>query len=549
MNVFLHLWTTGIGLWGAVQLAVVLGQPMAVHIYMAVTASTCPVTISVLHSALLYGMMVTPLPAVMEFDPRCVCALAIALGYGLQDVAHWICVEKTFMDDYIMTRPWMLIIHTLWLMPFVIESLLMRQCFLPNLVNRNRIIFCQVASRGAVRELREWIKKNVPSDVKETTHVWPHKQDGTSGPVKALEDDSAILAAFRKVFTSTHYDVSPVQDMNEIYVTAAGAKRDINSDAVFYTKHTDGPYWFLPGASLYRVLVGVTPNTMVRTRFNLQHESQDKVVDMHDVLGFDYNRELHWIDHVPRASNAERRSLVKLHFIVYPKGWEKYGKFCAILNTNYNTWARNNFLQTLKVEGAYDFILAWWIWLTTIINATFEENVGWSNLVYVAVAYSLGPLPFLILTSYRHYCIYITTFAYRLSMVAHGEFIRDVLFFKIVAISHLSRRLLPMVELPHDATGLLLVLVGFSITMLATARLGKIRTYFGSELGFVKPEWITGFPYGVVPHPMIVGQIIAYSAVLCWWWDRIATENMLLVAGHIGFYTAHMVQEIIASDY
>lgn len=335
----------------------------------------------------------------------------------------------------------------------------------------------------------------------------------------------------------------------QIYVTAVGAKKDINSDAVFYTKHNDGPYWFLPGASLYRVLVGVTPNRMVRTRFNLQHESQDKIVDMYDVLGFDYNRELHWIDHVPGVTNTERRSLVKLHFIVYPKGWHQYGKFCAQLNTNYNTWARNNFLQTLKVESSYDFVLAWWIWLTTIINATFEEKIGWSNLVYVLAAYALGSTPFLILTSFRHYCIYITTFTYRQPMVAHGEFMRDVLFFKTVAISHLSRRLLPMVELPKDAPGLLLVTAGFGITMLATARLGMIRTYFGSELGFVKPKWIEGFPYGVIPHPMIVGQIIAYSAVLYWWWDRISTENAILVAGHIGCYTTHMVQEMLTSSY
>ena len=100
--------------------------------------------------------------------------------------------------------------------------------------------------------------------------------------------------------------------MNEIYITAVGAIKEITSDAVFYTPHTDGPYWWLPGASIYRVLVGVTPNTMVRTNFNLQHVSEAKTVDMYDCLGFDYNRELHWIDHVPGQSNKERRSLIKV---------------------------------------------------------------------------------------------------------------------------------------------------------------------------------------------------------------------------------------------
>lgn len=67
---------------------------------------------------------------------------------------------------------------------------------------------------------------------------------------------------------------------------------------------------------------------MVRTNFNLQHVSQNKTVDMYDTLGFDYNRELHWIDHVAGQSNTERRSLIKLHFIVYPKGKFAYNVLC-----------------------------------------------------------------------------------------------------------------------------------------------------------------------------------------------------------------------------
>lgn len=285
-------------------------------------------------------------------------------------------------------------------------------------------------------------------------------------------------------------------------------------------------------------------------RFNLQAgQSESQVLDLYDVVGFDYNRELHYIDHVPGQVNKERRSLVKLHFIVYPKGWHRYGQFCADLNTKYNTWARNNFLQTLRPNGLYDFALAWWIWLTTVFNAAFEEHVGWTNLVYILGAYALGQLPFLILTSFRHYLIYITTFAYREPLVAHGFFKRDVLLYKTVALTHLSKRLLPMVELPQDAPGLLLVLAGFSITMLATARLGMIRTYFGAELGFVKPKWVTGFPYGFIPHPMIVGQLFAFGSVLVWWRDRISMANFALVAAHMGFYTVHLIQEMLTSSY
>jgi hypothetical protein len=134
-------------------------------------------------------------------------------------------------------------------------------------------------------------------------------------------------------------------------------------------------------------------------------------------------------------------------------------------------------------------------------------------------------------------------------MVAHGEFMRDVWLYKTIALTHLSKRLLPLVELPQDAPGLLLALAGFSVTMLATARLGMVRTYFGSELGFVKPQWVEGFPYGVIPHPMIMGQVFAYASIFFWWYDRLSTENMYLLAGHIGCYSFHMVQEMLTSSY
>jgi hypothetical protein len=552
LNVFCHLWTTGLGIWGGIQLAMLYDLQYAVIAYAAIVAVTTPFWTALVHTAMVAAIALVPSMQVdalpLEMDNLYICLLAIVAGFGLQDVSHYIFQEKTYMGAYIYSRPLMLFVHTLWLLPLVIDSVFMRRCFLPMMVSRNRTVVTQVSSRKAVDQLREWINTNV-AQVKTTTHLWPHDQQGTDAATKALEDDAAIYAGFRKVFAAKHYDVIPVVGMNEIYVTAVGAKKDINSDAVFYTPHTDGPYWFLPAASLYRVLVGVTPNRMVRTRFNLQHESQDQIVDMYGVLGFDYSRELHWIDHVPGETNTERRSLVKLHYIVYPKGWHWYGNFCASLQTNYNTWARGNFLKTLEPEGVSGYILAWWIWLTTWSNAIFEQHVGWANLVYVLVAYALGSTPFFLLTSFRHYVIYMTTFAFRDPPVAHGYLVRDCKLFKSLALAHLARRLLPMVELPRDIPGILMASVGFSITILATARLGFVRTYFGSELSFVKPKWIEGFPYGYIPHPMIVGQLMAYASIVYWWQDSLTTENLSILVAHMTFYTLHMIQEILYSSY
>ena len=259
-------------------------------------------------------------------------------------------------------------------------------------------------------------------------------------------------------------------------------------------------------------------------------------------------RELHWIDHVPGETNKERRSLIKLHFIVYPKGWHQYGKLCAYLNLSYNTWARNNFVKTLRPKGLYENAMAWWIWVTTWTNALLEENIGWPNVTYLLATYLMGSTPFLILTSFRHYLVYMATFAYRQPPVAHGFLMRDAKLYKTVALMHMSKRLLPLVTL-GDIPTLMGAAIGFGITILATMQLGFERTYFGSELGFVKPEWISGFPYNTIPHPMIVGQLVAWASIAYGFQDRLTTETAALIAGHMGFYTLHMVQEMLTSSY
>lgn len=76
-----------------------------------------------------------------------------------------------------------------------------------------------------------------------------------------------------------------------------------------------------------------------------------------------------------------------------------------------------------------------------------------------------------------------------------------------------------------------------------------VRTYFGSEMGFVAPEWIEGFPYGFIPHPMIMGQLWAYSVMFYWWRSEMTTENCALLAAHATCYTLHMAQEHFTSSY
>ena len=320
LNSLFHLFTTGAGFYGAVRLVISLDGISFVYFYAGVIAATTPVVTAFFHTIFIYGCVVLPLADTIPTETienisggsLTVCFCIIISGILFQDLAHWLCVEPTMLSSYIKDEPSILIVHTFWLMPLVIDSVLLRHFFAPKLfVSRNRILYCKVESKKAIDRVRTWINQEVP-EKSETTHIWPHKQERIDGAVGQLENDAAILSGFRKIFAAHHFDIRPVVDMNEIYVTAVGAIKEITSDAVFYTPHVDGPFWFLPGASLYRVLIGVTPNKMVRTKFNLQHSSKDRIVNIYDALGFDYNRELHWIDRVPGQKNNERRSLIKV---------------------------------------------------------------------------------------------------------------------------------------------------------------------------------------------------------------------------------------------
>ena len=176
LNALSHLFTSGLGFWGAIQLALLVSEEgkAIVWAYAGLILATTPLVTGILHTAFVYGCLQVPVQDVLEtivsiigndysIGPMGACAVAIALGFGLQDLSHWLCAEPTLLSSYIYTEPLTLVVHTFWLMPLVIDSILMRHFFFPKLfVSRNRNFFFKVASTKAVEELREWINQEVP---------------------------------------------------------------------------------------------------------------------------------------------------------------------------------------------------------------------------------------------------------------------------------------------------------------------------------------------------------------------------------------------------
>jgi hypothetical protein len=82
---------------------------------------------------------------------------------------------------------------------------------------------------------------------------------------------------------------------------------------------------------------------------------------------------------------------------------------------------------------------------------------------------------------------------------------------------------------------------GFLLNALGARALGPARTYYGWELGELPALRVTAFPYSVVPHPMLFGNMAAYAGTLlnpefrAAWWP--------LACAHVGLNLGLIVME------
>lgn len=187
--------------------------------------------------------------------------------------------------------------------------------------------------------------------------------------------------------------------------------------------------------------------------------------------------------------------------------------------------------------------------------ATLDGAVGVGNLAYIAAAAALGWFVdvrlWVAATSWVHYCKYIYQYYWRSARTEakYAAWKRDVLLFKSLALCNLAVIYLKpyhdsgFAGFP-DVVSLAMVAAGYFVSIKATAALGVDGTYFGIELGFVKADYcfVTAFPYNVIPHPMILGQVFALLGLFkvphvhqAWPW---------LIPVHVGLYLTHMMQEI-----
>jgi len=138
--------------------------------------------------------------------------------------------------------------------------------------------------------------------------------------------------------------------------------------------------------------------------------------------------------------------------------------------------------------------------------------------------------------SFWHYLLYWR--AYRYGAIDSARFRRDALLMKSVALMALAGAYLAQ---PWHWLPAIVMASGFLLNLAGARALGHARTYYGWELGELPPLRVASFPYSVIPHPMLVGNIIAFGATLLHpefrqaWWP--------LAVGHVALNLGLIVME------
>jgi len=466
---------------------------------------------------------------------------------------------QTWMADWMLRVYYLMPFMTVLVMNFVSKDGAMS---FPWQFQRSRVLRCKLTERQDVKDLddiRAWAIANSPSN-KTSTHWWHTAPNAKTPPSAVLPDTQrsafdriAKCETIKNMFESRFakgWCLDVLNGMNEVYVSSPVTVK-ATSDEVFYTRHIDGPYYYIPFASTFRMIIGMDANEEISTIFDMvpmEHAAQKG-----DVLAFDFHREPHFIRKNEGKVNKDFRIVLKVHYCVYPKWALPFGLLLGYLSTNYNKAFRALFLFTINPESTWAKFSAWNVVFWTKVVYVLEAYFGYNNIAYIALLAALGAAVdyriFLIGTSFVHYLRYISTYYHR-EGCAYEVFKRDVLIYKTLAVSqivfwyaHAVSDGFKSIPAAVDTTGLAMTAIGYAASVYCTKLLGVDGTYFGIELGFVKADkhYVQKFPYGVIPHPMILFQVMALLGFHKL--DAFRAAWPYLVPAHVCLYSIHMIQE------
>lgn len=324
--------------------------------------------------------------------------------------------------------------------------------YLPWEYQKSRILTCKLNndnySLNSLKCIREWVIGQEPSVITSTHWWYKDLPEDTKDLFGNIANNKKIIEMFKRRLGSK-YIIDVLHDMNEIYVSPPSNNnknfKKNSSDNIFYIRHIDGPLFYIPFASCYRVIVGIDDNKEIMTVFNMTNEKY--IIKTGDVVGFDFNRECHYISPIiwykdndkdteitKAITNKRYRVILKIHYCVYPYWAKVFGYILSKLSIMYNRLFRDLFLFTLTPQCKYTKYLANIMIMFTMAYHNIEFYIGYNNIQYTIllqyISCNIHYSIFLFGTSFIHYIRWIDT-AYQ-GGVINNCFKRDFYFYKFL---------------------------------------------------------------------------------------------------------------------
>jgi hypothetical protein len=272
-----------------------------------------------------------------------------------------------------------------------------KDAWFPGSIQYCRIVSGRVAEDTSVwfSHLCGWAIENTTDQTKSSEHWWYTELPPT---IQSMFDKcintSYIQERMRdELFDEAMYSIVPIREMDELYVTGPPRETKSHSDRVFFIPHIDGPFSWLPYVSVYRCMVSLNRNDNIMTEFLMAEKKY--TLTNGEFVAFDFNREIHMIRekelYSSTAAASPPRICAKVHYCIFPKGWESYGLWCAQWNVWYNKRFRELFLHTINPITLQEWIASLQVVYSTYAFVYSDMWIGHRNMVYL---FALWNCPF-----------------------------------------------------------------------------------------------------------------------------------------------------------
>jgi hypothetical protein len=149
--------------------------------------------------------------------------------------------------------------------------------------------------------------------------------------------------------------VKNVTEADEIY-WAVSPVDAVGSDRSLVDCHYDAPFSWFPtgGVVFYRVIIACNENNTVTTIF--PSEGARVKMTTSDFHGLDYNKDWHCVEgSIPKG---KFRVLLKMHYLVIPKGGEAFEDWVRWLNVSWTVGSRETMRMSANPQNPWEWFVA-----------------------------------------------------------------------------------------------------------------------------------------------------------------------------------------------